>query len=112
MTRRLLTLGAIGLALIAVASQFSPTDPTEADLKAIRRVVGRRTMLAVGSIDPQASGAVKVWARGWREASETECFVLRKVGGFWWVCSKQHWTSEPVERGIPEAPTDPTVRSR
>jgi hypothetical protein len=83
------------LAVALVGYQFAPSDPSEADLAAIRRVVGKRTLEAVLRIQPLPSGAVEV-TTGWVKGplyGDGESFRLRKFFGLWWVYSKSHWAA-------------------
>jgi hypothetical protein len=105
MRRRLLILLFIGLALIFTASQFWPSDPTQADQAAIRRVIGRRTAQPIDDVQILASGAVRVWTSS-RETAEGDVFGLRKFFGQWWVYSREH-RAERIERGVPERPANP-----
>jgi hypothetical protein len=85
--------------LVVVAAligyQFVPSDPTEADLAAIRRVVAKRTSEAVLDVQSLPSGAVEV-TTGWVKGplnGDGETFKLRKFLGVWWVYSRSHWAA-------------------
>ncbi len=86
MKRRLIGLVSIGIALLVVC-QFVPADATEADLAAIRRVVGKHTAEEIWCIESLPSGSVKVttgWIKGPLEGGGHE-FRLRKCFGLWLV---------------------------
>jgi hypothetical protein len=72
--------------------QLIPADPTQSDLAAIRRVVGKHTSETVLHIQPLPSGAVEVttgWVKG-PLSGDGEKYKLRKIFGLWWVYSKSH----------------------
>ncbi len=81
--------------VILVGYQFIPADPTQADLIAVGRLVGKRTSDAILHIQSLPSGAVEVttgWAKGRLEGAG-ETLRLRKFFGLWWVISKSHWAA-------------------
>ena len=89
MKRRLIGLVSIAFALL-VGYQFIPADPTEADLAAIRGLVGSRTSEEIWRIESLPSGSVKVrtgWIKGLLDGGGHE-FKLRKVFGLWLVYSR------------------------
>ena len=94
MKRRYVIVASIVLALL-VGYQFVPSDPSNADLAAIRRVVGRRTSNAILRIESLPSGAVEVqtgWVKGPLNG-DGDHFRLRKIFGAWWIYSKSHWAA-------------------
>jgi hypothetical protein len=88
-----LTLMLLAIMAALIGYQFIPSEPTEADLTAIRQAVSKRTPQAILGIESLPSGSVVV-TTGWVKGplnGDGEFFRLRKLFGKWWVYSKSHW---------------------
>ena len=82
-------------AVLVTGYQFVPSEPTDRDLAAVRRVVAKHTSQAILRIESAPSGAVQVttgWSRGPLNGGG-ETFKLRKFFGIWWVYSKSEWAA-------------------